>query len=408
MSAAADRHLLFGLLALQNGLIQQDAARCRVSCLDAATSHDRLADHLVAPRRPRRRERSVVEALAALHVQAHGDDVERSLAAVPAGKSDPREPGAARRPGRRGDPRPRRLGTGTTRPRTPTPTEPAATPSARPPPTASGSASCGRTPGAGSGRCSSPSTPSSTARSRSSRSSTTTPTIPTSRTRFVLEAEITGGLEHPGIVPVYGLGSYADGRPFYAMRFIRGDSLKEAIAAFHADETLKNDPGRRSLELRKLLRRFVDVCNAIDYAHSRGVLHRDLKPANVMVGKYGETLVVDWGLAKAMGKAEPGSTVRRADADAELGQRLGRDAARLGDRHAGVHEPRAGRRRPRPARAASGRLQPGRDALLPADRQAAVRGGRPWRRPAGASPRGTSHRRESSTRRSTVRWRRSA
>ena len=128
---------------------------------------------------------------------------------------------------------------------------------------------------------------------------------PESRHRFLLEAEITGGLEHPGIVPVYGLGTYADGRPYYAMRFIRGDSLKEAIARFHADAGLKQDPGRRSLELHQLLRRFVDICNAIDYAHSRGVLHRDLKPGNVIVGKYGETLVVDWGLAKPLGHAEP-------------------------------------------------------------------------------------------------------
>ena len=130
---------------------------------------------------------------------------------------------------------------------------------------------------------------------------------PVSRQRFLLEAEVTGGLEHPGIVPVYGLGTYQDGRPYYAMRFIRGDSLKDAIAAFHADRELKDDPGRRSLELRQLLRRFLDVCNAIEYAHSRGVLHRDIKPANIVVGKHGETLVVDWGLAKPLGHVEAGS-----------------------------------------------------------------------------------------------------
>ena len=128
---------------------------------------------------------------------------------------------------------------------------------------------------------------------------------PVSRQRFVAEAEITGGLEHPGVVPVYGLGTYGGGRPYYAMRFIKGDSLKEAIEHFHADVSLKNDPGRRSLELRKLLRRFLDVCNAIDYAHSRGVIHRDIKPANIILGKHGETLVVDWGLAKAVGRADP-------------------------------------------------------------------------------------------------------
>ncbi|MBC7855310.1 MAG: serine/threonine protein kinase, partial [Pirellulaceae bacterium] len=127
------------------------------------------------------------------------------------------------------------------------------------------------------------------------------------RARFMLEAEITGGLEHPGIVPVYGLGQYADGRPFYAMRFIRGDSLNDALVRFHKEGTAGEGTfvsGERSVEFRKLLRRFIDVCNALEYAHCRGVLHRDLKPGNVMLGKYGETLVVDWGLARAQGKTE--------------------------------------------------------------------------------------------------------
>jgi serine/threonine-protein kinase len=119
-----------------------------------------------------------------------------------------------------------------------------------------------------------------------------------SRERFVREAEITGGLEHPGIVPVYGLGTYADGRPFYAMRFIKGDNLKQATKLFHGQPG--SSPSHRfdSIEFRQLLQRLIDVCNAVAYAHSRGVLHRDLKPGNIMLGKYGETLVVDWGLAK--------------------------------------------------------------------------------------------------------------
>ncbi len=120
------------------------------------------------------------------------------------------------------------------------------------------------------------------------------------RRRFVLEAEITGGLEHPGIVPVYGLGQGADGRPVYAMRFIRGESLKKAIADFHDPARAFPSPRERELARRRLLERFIAVCNAVAYAHSRGVVHRDLKPANVMLGPYGETLVVDWGLARTV------------------------------------------------------------------------------------------------------------
>jgi serine/threonine protein kinase/Flp pilus assembly protein TadD len=130
---------------------------------------------------------------------------------------------------------------------------------------------------------------------------------PRYRAKFVYEAEVTGGLEHPGIVPVYGLGHTPEGRPFYAMRFIKGDRLKDAIKRFHeAERQLGRDAGERTLALRELLGRFIDVCDAIAFAHSRGVLHRDLKPGNIMLGRYGETLVVDWGLAKALDRQESG------------------------------------------------------------------------------------------------------
>ncbi|WP_406695264.1 protein kinase [Singulisphaera sp. Ch08] len=125
---------------------------------------------------------------------------------------------------------------------------------------------------------------------------------PSNRARFIREAEITGNLEHPGIVPIYGLGQSADGRPYYAMRFIEGETLAAAIDRFHSSVEPIHAAGERSVALLGLLRRFNDVCNAIDYAHSRGILHRDLKPSNVMLGLHGETLVVDWGLAKFMGR----------------------------------------------------------------------------------------------------------
>ena len=125
---------------------------------------------------------------------------------------------------------------------------------------------------------------------------------PISRERFLFEAEITANLEHPGIVPVHGRGTYPDGRPYYVMRLIRGEELTTAIRRFHAAEAV-DFAGR---EFRWLLRRFNDVCNTIAYAHSRGILHRDLKPGNIMLGPFGETLVMDWGVAKSMGQREIG------------------------------------------------------------------------------------------------------
>src|SRR5262245_42358102 len=131
---------------------------------------------------------------------------------------------------------------------------------------------------------------------------------PESRRRFLQEAEITARLEHPGVVPIYGLVRDGSGQPCYAMRLIQGETLQEALNRLHAGDRAGRDPGERRLAMRDLLGRFVAVCNTVAYAHSRGVLHRDLKPANIMLGAYGQTLIVDWGLAKAVGGGAAGPT----------------------------------------------------------------------------------------------------
>jgi len=128
--------------------------------------------------------------------------------------------------------------------------------------------------------------------------------IPWARERFLLEAEITGRLDHPGIVPVHGVGMTESTRPFYAMRFIRGDTLDVAIAGYHRTSNIDLDSGQRSLDFRALLNRFISVCNTLAYAHNCGIVHRDVKPENIMLGRYAETLVVDWGLALAVDRDE--------------------------------------------------------------------------------------------------------
>jgi serine/threonine protein kinase len=126
------------------------------------------------------------------------------------------------------------------------------------------------------------------------------------RRKFVFEAEVTGELEHPGIVPVYTLRrpAAADDHPHYAMRFVEGETLAAAIKAFHAAGPTAGLTGDQSVALRRLLARFLTVCQTIAYAHSRRIIHRDLKPDNIMLGPFGETLVVDWGLAKRLTSGE--------------------------------------------------------------------------------------------------------
>lgn len=104
------------------------------------------------------------------------------------------------------------------------------------------------------------------------------------RNRMIREAQIIARLEHPGIVPVHDVGTLPDGRIYYAMKFVRGSRLDEYAA--------------QGVSLRDRLRKFQAVCDAVAFAHAHGVIHRDLKPQNIMIGSFGEVLVLDWGVAK--------------------------------------------------------------------------------------------------------------
>jgi eukaryotic-like serine/threonine-protein kinase len=299
MARRADIDLLFGLLALQNGLIEQGTLFAAFATW--AREKDRaMAEILVADGGIDSRERALLEGLVEKHLERHGGDAGKSMASLSSIESvreelsqiDDAELAAslppARGPGRGEDDPFRTLashGVGA--------------------PTSEGSRFQVLRPHAtgGLGQVF-------VARDTELNRDVALKEIreryaddPRHRARFEFEAHITGGLEHPGIVPVYGLGCHVDGRPYYAMRFIRGVTLKDAIAEFHSSGGTRRGAAGNGLELRHLLRRFLDVCNAVEYAHQRGVLHRDLKPTNVMLGKHGETLVVDWGLAKAVGRA---------------------------------------------------------------------------------------------------------
>ena len=107
--------------------------------------------------------------------------------------------------------------------------------------------------------------------------------------RFLREAKIQGQLEHPAIVPVHELGRDLEGRPYFAMKKLAGTTLS---AILHRGTTPRN----------RLLRAFTDVCLAVELAHTRGIVHRDLKPSNFMLGDFGETYVLDWGVAKVVGE----------------------------------------------------------------------------------------------------------
>ncbi len=110
--------------------------------------------------------------------------------------------------------------------------------------------------------------------------------------RFLEEAQVTGQLDHPGVVPVHELAMDADGRVFFTMRLVHGRDLEAIFALVHAEA--------EGWTLTRALHVILKVCEAMAYAHTKGVIHRDLKPANVMVGRFGEAYVMDWGLAKVL------------------------------------------------------------------------------------------------------------
>lgn len=137
-------------------------------------------------------------------------------------------------------------------------------------------------------------------------SQTKDPQVTAIRNRFLREARVTGRLEHPSIVPVYEIGCHADGSFYYTMRLVKGRTMLSAIKR-------SGDVSDRL----SLLPHFYHVCNAVAYAHSKGVINRDIKPSNVMIGEFGETVVLDWGLAKIKGSEE---TIFVRHDDEEIGK----------------------------------------------------------------------------------------
>ena len=159
---------------------------------------------------------------------------------------------------------------------------------------------------------------------------TTTEPDTEATTRFLREARIQARLEHPAIVPVHELGVDAQGRPFFTMKRLAGKTLGQAVTD--------------GATLQRLLRAFVDVCLAVEFAHARGVVHRDLKPSNIMLGDYGETYVIDWGIARVIAEdrgaaamAQQGDIATLDDGSTKSGALLGTPGYMAPEQIRGMH-----------------------------------------------------------------------
>jgi serine/threonine-protein kinase len=287
---SADRNLLFGVLALQAGLIDNDQF-ARAWALWAAQKDAPLADVLVAQGWLTAEDRSHVDYLLQRKLHRHQGDARASLAAVTTDEARRALAGVA-------DPQVRQSLAAL-----PTPTSPALGATTAYQPQRRGRYTLTRLHAEGGigqvwlARDGDLGREVALKELRPERADN-----PAVCARFLEEAKVTGQLEHPGIVPVYELATPADGqKSFYTMRFVGGRTLADTIKSYHRG---RQAGAAGPLELRELLGAFVGVCNAVAYAHSRGVIHRDLKPQNVALGDFGEAMVLDWGLARVLDGAD--------------------------------------------------------------------------------------------------------
>ncbi len=157
-----------------------------------------------------------------------------------------------------------------------------------------------------------------------------TQNIESFRDRLNREAEVTSRLNHPGVVSIYSTGQDENGLPFYVMRLVDGEPLSQAINDFHQSGSANGTTPRLESQQRKLLNHFIDVCQTIAFSHQHHVIHRDVKPANIIIGNFGETYLIDWGLAKMIdADDEPESSSLREHHDQNLtnvGQSIGTPA----------------------------------------------------------------------------------
>ena len=117
---------------------------------------------------------------------------------------------------------------------------------------------------------------------------------------FIVEAQITAQLQHPGIVPIHDIQVNVDGSVHFTMREIQGQTLDNVIHAVHTVSQSSWSQTPQGWNLRRLIEIIVDLCQTLSYAHMRGIIHQDIKPANIMIGEYGEVLIVDWGVARVL------------------------------------------------------------------------------------------------------------